>query len=110
MLQECIKDLIEDLKFIDDNFQKAKDGNQFEFYSIIQPFTKRVDQHIESLSKFQNEVIALPLMNPLKWSLLIAHLKELSVECFFEKTSKKIFLDKFKAVQHDLKYIERSFS
>ncbi|RXK19254.1 DUF1798 family protein [Macrococcus sp. DPC7161] len=109
MLQECIKDLIEDLQKINDSFIKAKEGNQFDFYLIINPFTKKVDQHIESLLIFQKEIIALPLMNPMKLHLLIAHLKELSVECFYEKTSKKLFLDKFKAVQHDLKYLERSF-
>ena len=109
MLQECIKDLIEDLQNIEDYYHKAKEGVQFDFYAMIQPFTKKVDQHIDSLSTFQKEIIALPLMNPMKLHLLIAHIKELSVECFYEKTSKKLFLDKFKAVQHDLKYLERSF-
>ncbi|TDM13241.1 DUF1798 family protein [Macrococcus lamae] len=110
MLHECIQFLIEDLSAIDNNFDAAKNGREFNFVIDIQPFTEQVDGHLNDFLLYKDEIIAMRLMNPIKLDLMVTHLKELSVACFFEKTSKKVFIDQFKAVQHDLHYIERQSS
>ncbi len=107
MLHECIVFLIKDLEEIEEVFVSAKQGQSFNFVIDIQPFTERIDAHINDVLKYKDDIIDMKLMNPLKLDLMISHLRELSVSCFFEKTSKKVFIDQFKAVQHDLHYIER---
>ncbi|PTF16899.1 DUF1798 domain-containing protein, partial [Staphylococcus devriesei] len=52
--------------------------------------------------------INLPYMNNKKFDLLINSLKELSVDCHFQRTSKKLFTEKLKAVNYDLNYILQS--
>ena len=44
-------------------------------------------------------------MNANKFDLLIKSYKELSVDCHFYRTSKKLFNEKLKAVNYDLNYI-----
>ncbi|ULG73337.1 DUF1798 family protein [Macrococcus brunensis] len=106
-MQDYIKPLNEDLVKIETFFNAAKKGKEFNFVLDIQPFTEHVDLHLSQLNDIKDHILSLPLMNELKFKLLVLHLRELSVECFFDKTSKKVFLDKFKAVQHDLHYLER---
>lgn len=105
MLHKCIISLIEDLKTIETYFNRAKLGESFNFVLHVQPFTEQVDGHMSAMEHYKDEIIALPLMNEKKYLLMIQHLRELSVDCFFEKTSKKLFLDRYKAVNHDLQYI-----
>jgi len=106
-LQDYIKPLNEDLVKIETFFKAAKKGKKFNFVLDIQPFTEHVDFHLSQLDEIKAHILDLSLMNDLKYKLLVLYLRELSVECFFDKTSKKVFLDKFKAVQHDLHYLER---
>lgn len=106
-MQDYIKSLNEDLVKIETFFNAAKNGKEYNFVLDIQPFTERVDRHLAQLDDIKEAILKLPLMNELKLQLLVLHLRELSVDCFFDKTSKKVFLDKFKAVQHDLHYLER---
>ncbi|WP_165980645.1 DUF1798 family protein [Macrococcus carouselicus] len=106
-MRHYIESLNEDIKKIEIFFEAAKKGREFNFVIDIQPFTEHVDAHLTDLKMNEDQVVALPLMNELKLKLLIQHMRELSVECFFDKTSKKVFLDKYKAVQHDLHYLER---
>lgn len=107
MLQNCIQSLILDINEISNYYERSKKGETFNFVLHVQPFTERVDSHLNEFTRFEEKILSLPLMNEKKLSLLILYIKELSVECFFEKTSKKIFLDKYKAVNHDLHYINR---
>ena len=44
-------------------------------------------------------------MNKPKLDLLIKNIEELSVECHFKRTSRKLFTEKIKAVQYDLNNI-----
>lgn len=108
MLQKCIISLIADMQSINDYFERSKKGELFNFVIDVQPFTERVDANLERLNAYTNEILSLPLMNEKKLSLMVQHIRELSVECFFEKTSKKLFIDKYKAVNHDLLYIDRT--
>lgn len=107
MLHECIINLNKELKMMEQFFEEAKKGKEFNFVIDIQPFTEKVDRHINDLVTYQEQIVSFPLMNEKKLKLMIIHLRELSVECFFDKTSKKVFIDKYKAVQHDLHYLER---
>lgn len=107
MLQNCIKSLIENMQQIDQYFRSAKNGELYNFVIDVQPFTEQVDANLNQLNNFKDEILSLPLMNEKKLSLMILYIRELSVDCFFDKTSKKIFIDKFKAVNHDLQYINR---
>ncbi len=51
-------------------------------------------------------IIEVPYMNSRKFELLIANIEQLSVECHFKRTSRKLFIEKLKSVQYDLaKYI-----
>ncbi|GGB05776.1 hypothetical protein GCM10007190_12260 [Macrococcus hajekii] len=102
-----IESLIDDIKKIEAYYDAARTGREFNFVLDIQPFTEQVDAHLSELMTHKTEILKLPLMNELKMKLFILHIRELSVECFFEKTSKKVFIDKLKAVQHDLHYLER---
>lgn len=108
MLQNCIISLIENMQQIEQYFQKAKNGEQFNFVIDVQPFTEQVDANLNQLNIFKDEILSLPLMNEKKLTLLMLYIRELSVDCFFDKTSKKLFIDKFKAVNHDLQYINRT--
>lgn len=107
MLQNCIKSLIENMQQIDQYFHSAKNGELFNFVIDVQPFTEQVDANLNQLNNYKEKILSLPLMNEKKLSLLMLYIRELSVDCFFDKTSKKIFIDKFKAVNHDLQYINR---
>ena len=107
MLHNCIISLTENMHQIDQYFHRAKNGELFNFVIDVQPFTEQVDVNLNQLNNYNDEILSLPLMNEKKLSLLILYIRELSVDCFFDKTSKKIFIDKFKAVNHDLQYIKR---
>ncbi|ARQ06926.1 DUF1798 domain-containing protein [Macrococcoides canis] len=107
MLQQCIKSLMNDIIRIEQYFEASKEGQQFNFVMDIQPFTETVDQHLTVLENNRAQVIGLPLMNEKKYELMIAHIKDLSVSCFFSKTSKKVFIDQLKAVKHELHYLNR---
>ncbi|WP_414049677.1 DUF1798 family protein [Macrococcus animalis] len=110
MLQNCIISLIEDMHAINEYFGRSKKGELFNFVIDVQPFTEQVDANITVLNQYTSEILSLPLMNEKKFSLMVMHIRELSVECFFDKTSKKLFIDKYKAVNHDLQYINRAVS
>lgn len=107
MLHECIDFLIKDLEKINAYYQAAKDGREFNFVIDIQPFTENIDSHLYELITYRGKITQFKLMNDMKLDLLVQHMRELSVECFFEKTSRKVFFDKYKAVQHDLHYMAR---
>ncbi|UBH21338.1 YppE family protein [Macrococcus armenti] len=107
MLQQCIQSLIYDLEKIEKYFELAKAGHAFNFVMDVQPFTEKVDHHITLLNQYKDEITSLPLMNEKKYDLCIAHLRDISVSCFFSKTSKKVFIDQYKAVKHEVNYIKR---
>ena len=71
---------------------------------------KKIDGLTEELSHYHDELIQFPYMNKEKLEMLVKHIKELSVECHYNKTSKKLFNEKLKSVNYDLtnlfKYIK----
>nr|WP_263313273.1 YppE family protein [Mammaliicoccus sp. Marseille-Q6498] len=103
MLQELIDKLTE----MQQIFKNAKDDHEYDFYKDVVPFVEEVDHLLEAFTVHQASILKLQYMNQQKYELLIDNYKELSVECHYKRTSKKIFLEKHKAVQHDLNYILR---
>ena len=100
-----IQDLINELNKMQQIFKNAKDDHEYDFYKDVAPFVEAVDELLDKLALEQHTVLQLQYMNEQKFQLLIDNYKELSVECHYKRTSKKLFLEKHKAVQHDLSYI-----
>ncbi|MCU5745502.1 YppE family protein [Staphylococcus sp. SQ8-PEA] len=107
-MKTLIGDLSKELKVIEYCYVDVK-TNQIdkEFYNDVVPYSKKIDRLCEQLSDYKSEISHLPYMNEHKFKLLISNLKDLSVECHYAKTSRKLFTEKLKAVQYDLNYIKR---
>ncbi|GGI39808.1 DUF1798 family protein [Mammaliicoccus stepanovicii] len=101
-----LQDLINKLSNMEQTFKFAKNDYEYDFYQDVVPFVEQVDQLLEHLLEQKHNILKLQYMNEQKFQLLIDNYKELSVECHYKRTSKKLFLEKFKAVQHDLNYIK----
>lgn len=91
---------------IQHRFTLAKSGQNFDFYEDIKPFVHQVDQIITSLKQNQSKITKLPYYNEYKLQQLIKLLEEVSVECHYSSTSRKLFLEKMKVIHHDLTYIK----
>ncbi|WP_345773039.1 DUF1798 family protein [Mammaliicoccus sp. P-M59] len=100
-----IQELLNKLNNMLDIFQHAKDDHEYDFYKDVVSFVEQVDVLLDKLAVHQDAVLKLQYMNEQKFQLLISNYKELSVECHYKRTSKKLFFEKHKAVQHDLNYI-----
>lgn len=100
-----IIELINKLDEIHHIFTNAKNDHEYDFYEDVKPFVENIDKQLNYLVEQQPKILNLPYMNEAKFQLLVDNYKELSVECHFKRTSKKLFLEKYKAVHHDLNYI-----
>ncbi len=79
------------------------------FYSVVLPYAERIDACIADFKKYQDEITQnVNYFNDYKFSLLISNLQDLSVECHFARTSRKLFNEKLKAVRYDLNQIKRN--
>lgn len=105
LMQSAIEKLLDDLNHISLRYQQARKGHQFEFYEDIAPFVSQVDQDVASLNLYQNQIQNLPYFNRQKFVRMQSLISDLAVSCHQSTTSKKIFIDRFKAVQHDLNYL-----
>ncbi|WP_315295011.1 DUF1798 family protein [Mammaliicoccus lentus] len=101
-----IETLLNKLTEMQEIFSNAKNDHEYDFYKDVVPFVEYVDECLEQFIQHKNRILQLQYMNEQKFELLIDNYKELSVECHYKRTSKKLFLEKHKAVQHDLKYIQ----
>ncbi|WP_323702347.1 DUF1798 family protein [Mammaliicoccus sp. Dog046] len=100
-----IQELLGKLNEMNERFTNAKEDHVYDFYNDVVPFVESVDILLDAFSQQQANALTLQYMNMQKFQLLIDNYKELSVECHYKRTSKKLFLEKHKAVQHDLNYI-----
>ncbi|WKU13486.1 DUF1798 family protein [Staphylococcus devriesei] len=108
-MYELINEMLLELSTIERRYNEVKITNQdFDFYETVYPYTQHIDKKIQYLTEFKQEIINLPYMNNKKFDLLINSFKELSVDCHFQRTSKKLFTEKLKAVNYDLNYILQS--
>ncbi|MBI5972498.1 DUF1798 family protein [Staphylococcus caledonicus] len=108
-MYELINEMLLELYTIERRYNEVKVTNQdFDFYETVYPYAQRIDKKLQDLTKYKDEIINLPYMNSKKFDLLINTIKELSVDCHFQRTSRKLFTEKLKAVNYDLNYILQS--
>ncbi|RIL69393.1 DUF1798 family protein, partial [Staphylococcus devriesei] len=94
-MYELINEMLLELSTIERRYNEVKITNQdFDFYETVYPYTQHIDKKIQYLTEFKQEIINLPYMNNKKFDLLINSFKELSVDCHFQRTSKKLFTEK----------------
>lgn len=106
-----INELLKELQYMASCFNKVKLTKlDNQFHRDVMPYVNKVDGLIEEMSHYKIQLIQFPYMNNKKLDILIKNIKELSVECHYSKTSKKLFNEKLKSVNYDLtnllKYIE----
>ncbi|MFH0715537.1 DUF1798 family protein [Staphylococcus delphini] len=106
-MQIVIQQLIHDLTTISQRYEAARAGKQYDFYKEVQPFVQQVDAHLQSLQQFQHTISKQKYFNARKLQRMSSLMAELAVACHQSTTSKKLFLDQFKAVQHDLNYLSQ---
>lgn len=105
-MPQFIQQLINDVQHMEEQYKSAKAGELFDFYEVVKPFTDKVDQHVAVLKSHEPDILVLPYMNKMKFNILVSNIEELSVECHFKRTSRKLFTEKLKAVHYDLSYIQ----
>ena len=95
-----INEILKELQYMASSYNEIKlTQSEKPFHRDVVPYVKKID-----------ELIQFPYMNKEKLEILVKHIKELSVECHYNKTSKKLFNEKLKSVNYDLtnlfKYIK----
>ncbi|WP_436861671.1 DUF1798 family protein [Staphylococcus caeli] len=108
-MQQLLTQLLNDISEMQQKFDHVKaTDNDYDFYSIVVPFTQQIDQQLKKFRSFEAQILQLNYMNKQKFDLLVSNIESLSVECHFKRTSRKLFTEKLKAVQYDLSYIQRN--
>ena len=106
-----INEILKELQYMASSYNEIKlTQSEKPFHRDVVPYVKKIDDLTEELSHYHDELIQFPYMNKEKLEILVKHIKELSVECHYNKTSKKLFNEKLKSVNYDLtnlfKYIK----
>ncbi|PNZ70223.1 DUF1798 family protein [Staphylococcus croceilyticus] len=105
-MERVVKALLKELQYIETHYNEVKTtGEDFDFYQKVVPYTQYIDDTLNELIQYKNDIIQLPYMNERKFNLLVNNIKELSVDCHFHRTSRKLFTEKLKAVNYDLNYL-----
>ncbi|WP_251520923.1 MULTISPECIES: DUF1798 family protein [Staphylococcus] len=108
-MHTLISQLLHKVQTMQERYEEVKSTNSdYDFYNDVVPFTQEIDALLKQFMYYKTSIIDLPYMNLQKYQLLISNIEELSVECHFQRTSRKLFTEKLKAVQYDLSYIQRS--
>lgn len=102
-----INKLLEELNVMNLHFNENKINQQSDdFFTVVKPYTQKIDSLLDDLKTNQHIITSYPYFNERKWNLLFKNIQELSVECHYHKTSKKLFNEKIKSVHYDLNYIK----
>lgn len=105
-MQKLLEQLIIDITEMNHRFEKVKSSEvDYDFYKVVQPYAQSIDAKLDELNHYYQQIINTPYMTPSKFDLLISNIQSLSVECHFKRTSRKLFTEKIKSVQYDLKNI-----
>ena len=105
-MYQIIKQLLEDSDEMNYRYQHVKiNGGSFDFYKDVEPYAKNIDNHLEALNCYSKSIIETQYMTQQKLDILILNLQKLSVDCHFPRTSRKLFVEKLKSAQYDLKNI-----
>mgnify|MGYP002713781058 FL=1 len=111
VMYTLINEILKELQYMASSYNEIKlTQSEKPFHRDVVPYVKKIDDLTEELSHYHDELIQFPYMNKEKLEILVKHIKELSVECHYNKTSKKLFNEKLKSVNYDLtnlfKYIK----
>lgn len=103
---DTIRQLIEEVNYMNDTYEQVRkhDENK-DFHKVVEPYVRHIDSQLKQLKTYEQSLIDTTYMNKPKLDLLIKNIEELSVECHFKRTSRKLFTEKIKAVQYDLNNI-----
>lgn len=106
LMNDIVKTLIYEVNNMQQYFEHVKSQQQdHDFYQIVKPYTVQIDGLLNKLKLHRELIIQVPYMNQRKFELLISNIEQLSVECHFKRTSRKLFIEKLKSVQYDLQNI-----
>ncbi|CDR63557.1 TPA: DUF1798 family protein [Staphylococcus argenteus] len=105
-MNDIVKALIYEVNNMQQYFEHVKSQQQdHDFYQIVKPYTVQIDGLLNKLKLHRELIIQVHYMNQRKFELLISNIEQLSVECHFKRTSRKLFIEKLKSVQYDLQNI-----
>ncbi|MGZ2315873.1 DUF1798 family protein [Staphylococcus argenteus] len=105
-MNDIVKALIYEVNNMQQYFEHVKSQQQdHDFYPIVKPYTVQIDGLLNKLKLHRELIIQVHYMNQRKFELLISNIEQLSVECHFKRTSRKLFIEKLKSVQYDLQNI-----
>lgn len=106
LMNDIIESLIYEVNNMQQNFENVKSQQQdHDFHQTVKPYTVHIDNLLNEMKLQREIIIDIPYMNARKFELLIANVEQLSVECHFKRTSRKLFIEKLKSVHYDLKNI-----
>ncbi len=106
LMNDVVESLIYEVNNMQQNFENVKSQQQdHDFYQTVKPYTEHIDSLLNEIKLHREFIIEVPYMNSRKFELLIANIEQLSVECHFKRTSRKLFIEKLKSFQYDLQNI-----
>ncbi|SNV71801.1 Bacterial domain of uncharacterised function (DUF1798) [Staphylococcus simiae] len=111
MMKSIVEQLILEINDMQQTYEHVKTNQcDHDFYQIVQPYASKIDRLLNQFQTYKLQIIRMPYMNDKKFDLLMKHIEELSVECHFQRTSRKLFMEKIKSVHYDLQTIEDELS
>ncbi|UXR66383.1 YppE family protein [Staphylococcus pasteuri] len=103
---DIIKNLILEVNHMGQKYERVREKEEDEyFHKVIEPYVRNIDTQLNQLRNYEQSLVNTTYMNKKKVDLLFKNIEELSVECHFKRTSRKLFTEKIKAVQYDLNNI-----
>ncbi|EFU84919.1 DUF1798 family protein [Staphylococcus lugdunensis] len=105
-MQQYINQLNDELKYIKSTYNKVKKSQcNYDFDHYVKPYATQIDSLLTQFSYYKDDIVTLPYLNEYKWQIFLQMVKELSVECHYYRTSRKLFNEKFKNVTYVLNYM-----
>ncbi|MHC0035763.1 YppE family protein [Pseudoneobacillus sp. C159] len=108
-LKETTMELIRILEFVREQFETVKtSGKEGDFYSEVKPFAERVKLLLDQWSSLAVNYIQLEkptYLNENQLHTTYDHIEKISIQCFYPKTSRKIFLNSLRSAQFVLESV-----
>ena len=95
---DTIRQLIEEVNHMNDIYEQVREYDEDkDFHKVVEPYVRHIDSLLDQLKPYEQSLIDTTYMNKPKLDLLIKNIEELSVECHFKRTSRKLFTEKNKS-------------
>jgi hypothetical protein len=108
-LKSITTELLQLLEYIKVKYETVKEnGKEGDFFLEVRPFAERVKQLLDQWHSLAIHYIQLEQPLYLNESQLITtydHIEKLSIQCFYPKTSRKLFLNSTRSAQFVLESI-----